>query len=351
MLKSTIPFANIRFFDDVPTVPALERRFSQFLRNLREQRDTTRRIEAKLEDGSAETLEVYASHLSTEDKLKIANRAMRYVDRLDAATGMQHLRTDDRKALHTLKDGATVSRVLTEHDADVLAAALHEEMPWMGPATEHIWHAMRQTVREERPGFQFAPLLLLGPPGIGKSHWARQLGKLLEVPTTVVDATGEPASFALIGSQRGWGSAGPGKIMETILKEKYANPIIVVDEIEKAGEVNSQNGLRFSLTEALLPLLERMTASTWQCPYYRVQFDLSWVGWVLTANSLHGLPEPLLSRCPPLELPPVLPTATNSSATSAPQELQIALQNTARLSRSLLIPLIWVGFRCSPEVM
>ena len=44
MLKSTIPFANIRFFDDVPTVTALERRFSQFLRNLREQRDATRRI-------------------------------------------------------------------------------------------------------------------------------------------------------------------------------------------------------------------------------------------------------------------------------------------------------------------
>ncbi len=71
---------------------------------------------------------------------------------------------------------------------------------------------MRRSVREGRPGLQFAPLLLLGPPGIGKSHWARRLGKLLEVPTTVVEATGEPASFALIGSQRGWANAGPGKI-------------------------------------------------------------------------------------------------------------------------------------------
>ena len=70
-----------------------------------------------------------------------------------------------------------------------------------------------------------------------------------------------------------------------------------------AKEVHSGKGLRFSLTDGLLPLLERMTASTWQCPYFRVQFDLSWVGWVLTANSLRGLPEPLLSRCPPFELP------------------------------------------------
>jgi ATP-dependent Lon protease len=275
------------------------------LRNLREQRENTQQTEPRAGRRSEETFELFGDSLPTKDKLKIAHRAMSYLERQDAATGMQHLKSDDRTVLRRLKDGVTISRVPTEHDADVLAATLHEEMPWMGPATEHIWHAMRHSVRENHSGFQFAPLLLLGPPGIGKSHWARRLGKLLEVPTTVVEATGEPASFALVGSQRGWGSAGPGKIMETILREKCANPLMVVDEVEKAGAVNTQKGQRFSLTDGLLPLLERMTASTWQCPYFRVQFDLSWVGWVLTANSLYGIPEPLLSRCPPLELPPV----------------------------------------------
>ncbi|MGJ8596085.1 AAA family ATPase [Sulfitobacter sp.] len=332
MLKSNIPIANIRFFDKTPTVADLERRFSRFLRGFREQRCAAEQIERFAEDGPTETFDLSVNSLSTQDKIKIERRALRYVELQEAATGMQHLKTEDRNALRRLQDGATVSRISNEYDADVLAATLHEEMPWMAPATEHIWHSMRKSVREGRPSIQFAPLLLLGPPGIGKSHWARRLGKLLEVPTTVVEATGEPASFALIGSQRGWGSAGPGKIVETILRERcgpvavlcrpkcsFKPPFVrmrqgfsslmlngvVVDEVEKAGDVISDKGLRFSLIDGLLPLLERMTASTWQCPYYRVQFDLSWVGWVLTANSLRGLPEPLLSRCPPLELPPV----------------------------------------------
>lgn len=138
MLKSTIPFANIRFLDDAPKVSDLERRFSRFLRNLGEQRDTALRIETKAEDGSDETLEMFASSLSSEDTMRIVNRAVSYVDCLEAATGMQHLRANDRKTLRRLKDGATVSRVPTEHDADVLTAIFHEEMPWMGPATEHI---------------------------------------------------------------------------------------------------------------------------------------------------------------------------------------------------------------------
>lgn len=288
MLKPTIPFANIRFFNDTPTAADLERRFSRFLRNLRERQQAALQIESKVDGGFEGALEFFSSTLSNKDKMKIANRAVRYVERQDAASGMQHLRTDDRNTLRRLENGVTVSRVLTEHDADFIAAALHEEMPWMVPATEHIWHALRKSVREDLPGFQFAPLLLLGPPGVGKSHWARRLGQLLEVPTTIVEATGEPASFALIGSQRGWSTAGPGKIMETVLGEKRADPIIIVDEVEKAGEVNSDKGQRYNLTDALLPLLERMTAKTWQCPYYRVNFDLSWVGWILTANSLRG---------------------------------------------------------------
>ena len=138
MLKSNIPVANIRFFDKTPTVADLERRFSRFLRGFRERRCVAQQIERVAEGGPKENFGLYGNSLSTQDKMKTARRAVTYVELHEAATGMQHLRTDDRNALRRLQGRATVSRVSNEHDADVLAATLHEEMPWMGPATEHM---------------------------------------------------------------------------------------------------------------------------------------------------------------------------------------------------------------------
>jgi ATP-dependent Lon protease len=153
------------------------------------------------------------------------------------------------------------------------------------------------------PCVRFTPLVLIGPPGIGKSFWARRLAHHLEVPAAKIDATGEPASFALTGSQRGWGSAHAGKLVNTVLNSRHAGPLVIIDEIEKADEVHSNKGTRHTLTDALLPLLERMTAATWECPFFQVKMDMSWVNWVMTANSRQGLPEPFQSRCVVLDLP------------------------------------------------
>ncbi|WP_245218086.1 hypothetical protein [Ruegeria sp. HKCCE3926] len=46
-----------------------------------------------------------------------------------------------------------------------------------------------------------------------------------------------------------------------------------------------------------------MTAATWECPFFQVKMDMSWVNWVMTANSRQGLPEPFQSRCVVLDLP------------------------------------------------
>lgn len=303
---SSIPFIEARFFNPAEGRIELETRFMRHLRKLRSKRPPPGFL--ALPDDAAAACDrpdidpMGIIRFSDDDEARIKRRVKRILECRKAASGLEHLKRDDRERLEVLKDGARLIAIRNEQHADELAAALHEDMPWMAAATEMVWHAMRRSVREGWPGLRVPPLLLDGPPGIGKSHWARRLGQLLFLPTAVIEATGENASFGIVGSQRGWGGSCPGRLIETILQNRVANPVMVVDEVEKAGTAVSTKGHAFGLAEALLPLLEPMTATRWSCPYYQVKFDMSWIIWVLTSNDFRLLPEPLLSRCPPIRL-------------------------------------------------
>ena len=237
-----------------------------------------------------------------KDHRRANRRASRLHDRVVRESGVGHLDKHDRERLSPLGDGVSLAGIADEHQADVLAATLHDEMPWMAPATEHAWNAMRRSVREGHPGFRLPPVIFDGPPGIGKTHWARRLGELIGAGSLVIDATSEGGSFAVVGSQRGWSSARPGRVFEFVLERLSGNPLVVVDEVEKAGDVRSSSGHSHALAPALLPLLEPVTAADWSCPYFRVRCDMSWISWILLVNNLAPLPEPLISRCTVLRL-------------------------------------------------
>lgn len=282
-----IPFAEVRYFPkEFTSEYKVATRLTEFFLNYRKAAGTAARVVG----------------MSAMDRERIRRRAQAYVSLVSRKSGMGHLDSKEQERLQDFRTGAHVQGVESEHRVDEIASALHTEMPWMAPVTERVWHDLRASVRRGDAAPRIRPFLLVGPPGIGKSHWARLLGSELQVPTRVVEATNEPASFSVIGSQKGWRDAGPGKPLESILASGTANPVIVVDEIEKAGSVHSSRGQSYDLSESLLPLLERSTAARWECPYFRVKFDMSWITWVLTANTLRGLSAPFLSRCPPLEL-------------------------------------------------
>lgn len=311
---SRLPFIHARFPDPAETERALALRLQRHLIKLRaasceadppDQAEPPPGESNPSDPASLDDLEEPANphvRLTNDDVRRLERRAARLFKARMAATGLSHLKKDERERLEVLKEGVRLISVPSEHRADELAAELHADMPWMAPATELVWHAMRSSVREGWPGLRLPPMLLDGPPGIGKSHWARRLGALLAAPITVIEATGENASFGVVGSQRGWSSAQPGRLLETVLQSLVGTPLIVVDEVEKAGTAVSNKGQAFGLAEALLPLLEPLTARGWSCPCYQVKFDMSWVGWVLTSNDFRCLPEPLLSRCPPIHL-------------------------------------------------
>ncbi|WP_298837746.1 AAA family ATPase [uncultured Roseobacter sp.] len=297
---TTIEFHDLTFLDNIPNVRDVEERLKKSLRRVRHVKQ-----EEDLEAGRVKKGDLVSIYdlIDDDDRKRIKCRARRYLERVRSSIGMYHLSEENRARLTPLRGGLPVAKVSTEHEADEIAAALHAEMPWMAPATEEVWHGLRASARERLPGVRFKPLVLVGPPGIGKSHWARRLAHHLAVPTTMIEATGEPATFSLVGVQKGWGSASAGKLMQTVLRERHGGPLVIIDEVEKSGEMRSEKGTRHTLTDALLPLLERMTAATWECPFFQIKFDMSWVNWVMTANSRTGLPEPLQSRCVVLDLP------------------------------------------------
>ncbi len=171
------------------------------------------------------------------------------------------------------------------------ATILLEEMPNLAPATRAVLGDLRFAAFVGAPA-RIRPSLLVGPPGIGKSRWIRRLSELLDLPARTLPLGGSSDARYLSGTARGWGSAQPSGVVEAIVETGTANPLIIGDEVDKAGG-SDRNG---RVSHALLALLERETASTWHDDCLRAMVDLSHVNWLLTANDASGLPAPLLSR-------------------------------------------------------
>jgi len=183
---ATIPIICNKFFPEEQTEEFLEMRFIKDLRLLRCGFFGQSRYGAELIEANISALQMTTIH--KPDRIKVNKRVEKLIARRQEASEMRHLLRDERKRLHALADGVRLAEVQTEHRADEIAAALHDEMPWMASATEQVWRGMRSSVRDGAPGLRLPPILLDGPPGIGKSFWARRLGRLLTVPTTVIEA-------------------------------------------------------------------------------------------------------------------------------------------------------------------
>ena len=168
------------------------------------------------------------------------------------------------------------------------------------PAMEHLYDELpnfhevlddlkRQLAlcQDSRDALEITPMLLLGPPGIGKTHFARRVAQLLGTGLGFVSMSALTAGWVLSGASSQWKGARPGKIFETIVDGAYANPVMVVDEIDKARGEHAYDPLG-----ALYGLLEHDTAHHFTDEFAEVAVDASQVIWVATANDERGIPGP-----------------------------------------------------------
>jgi ATP-dependent Lon protease len=138
---------------------------------------------------------------------------------------------------------------------------------------------------------QFTPMLLLGEPGLGKTYFAKKLARALGTGFEFVSMTSLTAGWILTGASAQWNNSRPGKVAQTLIEGDYANPVVVLDEVDKAG-----GDSRYDPMGALYALLERDTASHFKDEFIDVDMDASHILWVATANDESTIPEPILNR-------------------------------------------------------
>jgi hypothetical protein len=148
-----------------------------------------------------------------------------------------------------------------------------------------------------RPTVLVRPTLMVGEPGGGKSTFVRRLAELLGVFCWRTDAS-RIHSSVFAGTDRRWNSAEPCHPFLAIARARHANPMILLDELEKAG-TRSEYG-RF--WDSLLGFLESETSIRYPDPVL-TNLNLSNVSYLSTANSLAGLPRPLLDRLRVIDFP------------------------------------------------
>ncbi len=167
---------------------------------------------------------------------------------------------------------------------------LYDELPNFHEALDDIRRQLA-LCHDSRDALEITPMLLLGPPGVGKTHFAREVAQLLGTGMGFVSMSSLTAGWVLSGASSQWKGARPGKVFETLVEGQYANPVMVVDEIDKARGEHAYDPLG-----ALYSLLEHETAGTFIDEFAEVAVDASQVIWVATANDERSIPEPILNR-------------------------------------------------------
>lgn len=188
--------------------------------------------------------------------------------------------------------------IIAAPDPDDLYSKLMAEFPWMAEANEFVARAAALGSRQLGRGLTIPPLLLNGPSGVGKTRWIRRVAKLSSVPMHWTSFAGIENSKSVMGNERGWANARPSLPTLALAATQVVNPIIMVDELDKAN--STHNGDPFS---ALLPMLAKETHAQYPDVYLMGFLNLSYASFMFTSNSIAKLSNELKDRLEVFNVP------------------------------------------------
>jgi len=247
------------------------------------------------EDGKDETAELEARIKTTRLSKEARDKALAELKKLRSMSPMSAEATVVRNYLDWILGIPWKKRSKIKNDVVEAERVLNADHYGLEKIKERIVEYL--AVQSRSPKLRGAILCLVGPPGVGKTSLGKSIAKATGRNFVRMSLGGVRDEAEIRGHRRTYIGSMPGKIIQGMKKAKTSNPLFLLDEIDKLGA-----DWRGDPSSALLEVLDPEQNATFADHYLEVDYDLSDVMFVTTANSLR-MPQPLLDRMEIIRIP------------------------------------------------
>jgi len=247
------------------------------------------------EDGKDEIAEIEAKIKATKFSKEAREKALAEVKKLRSMSPMSAEATVVRNYLDWMLSIPWKKQSRVRKDIVAAEKVLDADHYGLEKVKERIIEYL--AVQSRSPKIRGPILCLVGPPGVGKTSLGKSIAKATGRNFVRMSLGGVRDEAEVRGHRRTYIGSMPGKVIQGMKKAKTSNPLFLLDEIDKLGA-----DWRGDPSSALLEVLDPEQNSTFADHYLEVDYDLSDVMFVTTANSLR-MPQPLLDRMEIIRIP------------------------------------------------